>query len=210
MAAAAALLCLTFPHPRPPSLALALALLPVLRPTRLQLRTFTRILTRTFTHTSHPLTPHHPHHTPHHPHHTAPRHATPRHATHTTPRRARWTSCSRWRGPAIAGSPPCRTTACGRARASAPATAVRRPSSLHLPISPYFSLYLPISPYISMHLVCARRAAPPLPPPPHHMPTPHAAGALLRHFCMHGRTVDDHTGRWGRCSRAIDVTAARC
>ena len=22
---------------------------------------------------------------------------------------------------------------------------------------------------------------------------------------MHGRTVDDHTGRWGRCSRAIDV-----
>ena len=37
------------------------------------------------------------------------------------------------------------------------------------------------------------------------MPTPHAAGALLRHFRMHGRTVDDHTGRWGRCSRAIDV-----
>ena len=46
----------------------------------------------------------------------------------------------------------------------------------------YFSLHLPISPCISC-----------------------APGALLRHFRMHGRTVDDHTGRWGRCSRTIDV-----
>ena len=101
------------PRPRPD-----LGLLPVLGPTRLQLRTFTHTFTHTFAHTSHPPPPppQHPHHsshphhtptphththsthpqhppTPHHPHHTSrttPRHATPRHATprHATPRHA--------------------------------------------------------------------------------------------------------------------------
>jgi len=202
MTAAAALLCLTFPHPRPPSLALALALLPVLRPTRLQLRTFTRIFTHTFTHTSHPLTPHHayhtahPHHTParhpRHTTHTTPRHATPRHPQHTTPRQVdellevAWT-CRRWLA-AVQGD-------CLWACTRFSACDGRTPPEL--PTSPYISLYLPTSPYISLHLPISPCIS-------------CAPGALLRHFRMHGRTVDDHTGRWGRCSRTIDVAAARC